>query len=51
MRPRDIRIYNWLAMATGAKGVIYWNYQAEATGREATGYGLVARSGALQGGK
>jgi hypothetical protein len=30
----------------GAKGIIYWNYQAEATGREATGYGLVARSGA-----
>jgi len=46
MRARDIRIYNWLAVAMGAKGVIYWNYQAEATGREATGYGLVARSGA-----
>ena len=46
MRPRDIRIYNWLAVAMGAKGIIYWNYQAEATGREATGYGLVARSGA-----
>jgi beta-galactosidase GanA len=46
MRPRDIRVYNWLAVAMGAKGIIYWNYQAEATGREATGYGLVARSGA-----
>jgi beta-galactosidase len=46
MRARDIRTYNWLAVATGAKGIIYWNYQAEATGREATGYGLVARSGA-----
>ena len=46
MRPRDIRLYNWLAVAMGAKGVIYWNYLAEATGREATGYGLVARSGA-----
>jgi len=45
MRARDIRIYNWLAVATGAKGIIYWNYQAEGTGREATGYGLVARSG------
>jgi beta-galactosidase len=45
MRPRDIRLYNWLAVASGAKGIIYWNYQAEATGREATGYGLVARSG------
>jgi beta-galactosidase len=45
MRPRDIRLYNWLAVAMGAKGVIYWNYQAEATGREATGYGLVLRNG------
>jgi len=47
MRPRDIRVYNWLAVAMGAKGIIYWNYQAEATGREATGYGLVARCGAV----
>lgn len=46
MRTRDIRLYNWLGVATGAKGIIYWNYQAEATGREATGYGLVTRSGA-----
>jgi beta-galactosidase len=46
MRTRDIRLYNWLAVAMGAKGVIYWNYVAEATGREATGYGLVLRSGA-----
>ncbi|HTS71592.1 MAG TPA: beta-galactosidase [Terriglobia bacterium] len=46
MRPRDIRVYNWLAVALGAKGVIYWNYLAEATGREATGYGLVTRNGA-----
>ena len=36
MRPRDIRLYNWLAVAMGAKGIIYWNYVAEATGREAT---------------
>jgi beta-galactosidase len=46
MRPRDIRLYNWLAVAMGAKGIIYWNYVAEATGREASGYGLVLRSGA-----
>ncbi len=46
MRPRDIRLYNWLAVAMGAKGIIYWNYMAEATGREASGYGLVLRSGA-----
>jgi len=45
MRPRDIRLYNWMAVAMGAKGVIYWNYVAEATGPEATGFGLVARNG------
>ena len=45
MRARDIRVHNWLAVAMGAKGIIYWNYQAEATGREATGYGLVTRDG------
>jgi hypothetical protein len=46
MRPRDIHLYNWLAVAMGAKGIIYWNYAAEATGRESNGYGLVSRSGA-----
>jgi beta-galactosidase len=29
----------------GAKGIIYWNYAAEATGPEATGFGLVSRAG------
>ena len=46
MRPRDIRLWNWMAVAGGAKGIIYWNYHAEATGTEATGFGLVERSGA-----
>jgi len=45
MRPRDIRLYNWMAVAMGAKGVIYWNYAAEATGPEATGFGLCSRAG------
>jgi beta-galactosidase GanA len=45
MRPRDIRLWNWLAVATGAKGILYWAYHAEATGSEATGFGLVARDG------
>jgi len=45
MRPRDIHLHNWLAIATGAKGIIYWNYAAEATGRESNGYGLVNRDG------
>jgi beta-galactosidase GanA len=45
MRPRDIRLYNWMAVAMGTKGLIYWNYAAEATGPEATGFGLVSRAG------
>ena len=45
MRPRDIRLWNWLAVAAGAKGIIYWAYHAEATGKEATGFGLIARDG------
>ena len=45
MRPRDIRLWNWLALAAGAKGVVYWGYHAEGTGREATGFGLVNRDG------
>lgn len=45
MRPRDIRLWNWMAVATGAKGVIYWAYHTEATGTESSGFGLVARDG------
>ncbi len=45
MRPRDIRLWNWMAVATGAKGVIYWCYHTEATGFESSGFGLVARDG------
>ena len=45
MRPRDIRSYNWLAMAMGAKGIIYWQYMPEATGRESMRNGLVSRDG------
>jgi len=42
--PRDIRMWNWLAVAAGAKGIVYWNYMAEATGIEATGFGLLDRA-------
>lgn len=45
MRPQDIRTWNWLAVAAGARGIIYWAYLAESTGSEATGYGLVTRDG------
>jgi beta-galactosidase len=45
MRPQDIRLWNWLAVATGAKGILYWTYHTEATGTESGGFGLVARDG------
>ncbi len=45
MRPQDIRLWNWMAAACGAKGIVYWTYHSEATGTEATGFGLVARDG------
>lgn len=45
MRLRDVHTNNWLAVAMGAKGIIYWNYAAEATGYESTGFGLVSRGG------
>ena len=45
MRTRDIRLWNWMAVACGAKGILYWAYHTEATGTEATGFGLVARDG------
>jgi beta-galactosidase len=46
MRPRDIRLWNWLGVAAGAKGIIYWQYMAESTGRESTRHGLVLRDNA-----
>jgi len=45
MRPKDIRSYNWLAMAAGAKGIVYWQYMPEATGQESMRNGLVSRDG------
>jgi hypothetical protein len=45
MRPRELRTWNWMSVAAGAKAIIYWTYIAEGTGREASGFGLCARSG------
>lgn len=41
VQPSDIRLWNWLALASGTTGIVYWTYMAEATGTEATGFGLV----------
>ena len=45
MRPRDIRLWNWMLVAMGGKGIVYWCYLTEATGTESTGFGLVERDG------
>ena len=45
MRPKDIRTFNWLALATGAKAVVYWQYLPEGTGQESMRNGLVSRDG------
>lgn len=45
MRPQDIRLWNWMAVAYGVHGIIYWTYHAEGTGGEAAGFGLVTRDG------
>ena len=45
MRPRDLRLWNWMLVAMGGKGIVYWCYLTEATGTESTGFGLVERDG------
>ncbi|MBI2842487.1 MAG: beta-galactosidase [Armatimonadetes bacterium] len=45
VEPKHIRLWNWLAIAAGAKGIVYWQYRAEMAGLEAGGAGLVRRSG------
>jgi beta-galactosidase len=44
--PKALRVLNWLAIAGGAKAIIYWQYLTEGLGVEASGFGLVARNGA-----
>jgi beta-galactosidase GanA len=44
-RPRDIRTWNWLSIAYGAKAILYWCYLTESTGLEATSFGLVKYDG------
>lgn len=46
-RPKDVRSWNWLAVASGAKGICYWCYLTETTGPEAGGFGLIPFNGEL----
>ncbi len=44
-RPKDIRAWNWLAIAYGAKAIMYWCYLEESTGPEAGSFGLIRYNG------
>ena len=46
-RPKDVRAWNWLAIAYGAKAIMYWCYLTETTGPEAGSFGLVRLNGDL----
>ena len=43
--PDEIRLWNWGALAGGAKGVLYWQWKPEPSGLEAPGFGLTAIDG------
>lgn len=39
-KPEDIRLWNWISLATGAKGLLYWQWRPELLGPESPGFGL-----------
>ena len=41
----DVRVWNWSTIASGGKGVVYWQFMPEPAGMEATGFGLVDLAG------
>ncbi len=41
----DIRMWNYLSIVTGSKGVIYWQYAPEPAGVESPGFGLTGLKG------
>lgn len=43
----DIAVWNWAALAAGAKGLLYWQYRPEVLGPESPGFGLTAPDGGL----
>ena len=45
LRPRDIRVGNWLAIALGAKGILYWTYFPGTMSAESGGFALAAPDG------
>lgn len=43
----EIAAWNWLAIAHGMKGILYWQYRPETLGPEAPGFGLCNMNGSL----
>jgi beta-galactosidase GanA len=43
--PEEIRLWNWSAVASGAKGIMYWQWRPEPSGTEAPGFGLTTIDG------
>lgn len=44
-KPEDIRLWNWISLASGAKGVLYWQWRPELLGPESPGFGLCSLDG------
>ena len=42
-----LRLWNFIDLAFGIKGIMYWHYRGEMIGQEAPGFGLVKRDGSF----
>jgi beta-galactosidase GanA len=47
--PDEIRLWSWSAMASGAKGLLFWQWKPEPSGCEAPGFGITSINGELTG--
>jgi hypothetical protein len=47
VQPNDIRFWNWLGVAYGARAILYWCYMVESTATESSGFGLVRGNGEI----
>ncbi|MEU3983758.1 beta-galactosidase [Streptomyces sp. NPDC026672] len=45
--PSTVSLWMWNALASGATGIMFWQWRPELTGPEAPGYGLCAPDGAF----
>ncbi|NLE30494.1 MAG: cellulase family glycosylhydrolase [Phycisphaerae bacterium] len=43
--PNDLKLWNWVSLATGAKGILYWQWRPELLGPESPGFGLCQLDG------